>query len=89
MFDLREPKFQWGQRVTALIDLFNDGSYPEVPVDALLVAEGTAGEVVQIGHHEEANLPVYMVEFGVLDGEVLPGARPCVVGVMEEEIAPL
>lgn len=85
MFDLREPKFQWGQRVTALIDLFNDGSYPEVPADALLVALGAHGEIVQIGHHEEANLPVYMVEFGA-DGE---NSRPCVVGVLEEEIAPL
>ena len=32
-------------------------------LDALLVAEGAAGEVVQIGHHEEANIPIYMVEF--------------------------
>ena len=89
MFDLREPKFQWGHRVTALIDLFNDGSHPEVPEGALLVPLGAAGEVLRIGRHEAENLPIYMVEFGVLDGEVLPGARPCVVGVMEEEIAPL
>ncbi|GAA5172049.1 nitrogen fixation protein NifZ [Viridibacterium curvum] len=81
MFDMREAKYQWGQRVSALIDLYNDGSYPEMPEDALLVAIGTPGEIVQIGHHEEANLPVYIVEFGT--------ERPCVVGVMEEEIAPL
>ena len=42
MFELREPKFRWGQRVAALIDLYNDGSHPEVPLDALLVAEGAA-----------------------------------------------
>jgi hypothetical protein len=47
VFELREPKFRWGQRVAATIDLFNDGSHPEVPLDALLVAEGAAGEVVQ------------------------------------------
>ncbi|MCQ9378237.1 nitrogen fixation protein NifZ [Methyloversatilis sp. XJ19-49] len=88
MFELREPKFEWGQRVTALTDLFNDGSHPEVPLDALLVAEGSTGEIVQIGHHEEANLPVYMVEFA--DGPVGTDdkPRPCVVGVLEEEIAP-
>ncbi|GAB4063152.1 nitrogen fixation protein NifZ [Uliginosibacterium sediminicola] len=81
MFEMRTPKYQWGQRVAAQIDLFNDGSYPEMPEDALLVALGTPGEIVQIGHHEEANLPIYMVEFST--------ERPCVVGVMEEEIAPL
>jgi len=81
MYEPREAKYQWGQRVTALIDLVNDGSYPEVPEDALLVPVGTTGEIVQIGHHEEANLPIYMVEF-VTD-------KPRVVGVMEEEIAPV
>ena len=85
MFELREAKYQWGQRVTALEDLFNDGSYPDVEMDALLVAEGTPGEIVQIGHHEEANLPIYMVEFGGLS----LGSGPCVVGVFEEEIAPV
>lgn len=85
MLDIREPKLQWGQRVTAQTDLFNDGTYPEMPEDALLVALGTQGEIVQVGHHEEANVPVYMVEFGT----PAQGGRPCVVGVLEEEIAPL
>lgn len=79
MFELREPKFQWGQKVTAVADLFNDGSHPEFAEGDLLVAQGAAGEIVQIGHHEEGNLPVYIVEFA--------SERPCVVGVMEEEIA--
>lgn len=82
MFELREPKYQWGQRVAAQVDLFNDGSYPDAAEGALLVATGCVGEIVQIGHHEEANLPVYIVEFAA-------GDRPCVVGVMEEEIGPL
>ncbi|MDO6385321.1 MULTISPECIES: nitrogen fixation protein NifZ [Uliginosibacterium] len=85
MFELREAKFQWGQRVTAQVEIFNDGSYPEVEAEALLVGLGTEGEIVQIGHHEEANIPVYMVEFS---GHT-PGNRPCVIGVLEEEIAPL
>ncbi|MEN3111942.1 nitrogen fixation protein NifZ [Uliginosibacterium paludis] len=85
MFELREPKFQWGQRVASQVEIFNDGSYPEVEDDALLVPPGTPGEIVQVGHHEEANLPIYMVEFGGLS----LGSGPCVVGVFEEEIAPV
>lgn len=26
----REPKFQWGERVLASFDLYNDGSYPQL-----------------------------------------------------------
>ncbi len=85
MFELREPKYQWGQRVSAQVEIFNDGTYPEVDEEALLVASGTEGEIVQIGHHEEANIPIYMVEFGAQS----LGNRPCVIGVLEEEIAPL
>jgi nitrogen fixation protein NifZ len=85
MFELREPKFQWGQRVATQVEIFNDGTYPEVASEALLVALGAEGEIVQIGHHEEANVPVYMVEFS---GQT-PGNRPCVIGVLEEEIVPL
>lgn len=75
MFEPREPKYQWGQRVCAQLDLVNDGSYPEQPAETLLVARGDVGEIVQIGHHVEANLPVYMVDFS---GRV--------VGCLEEEI---
>ena len=77
MIEPRIPKYDWGQRVTASIDLFNDGSHPESELDALLVGQGTAGEVVQVGMHEESSTPVYMVEF--------EGQR--VVGCLEEEIA--
>jgi len=44
----------------------------------LLVSNGTLGEIVNVGYHEELNLPVYLVEF--LEGGV--------VGCLEEEIAP-
>ena len=77
MIDARIPKYQWGQRVRALSDLHNDGSYPDRPSDALLVHEGDSGEIVQVGEHVETGTPVYMVEFG--------GAN--VVGCLEEEIA--
>jgi nitrogen fixation protein NifZ len=76
MQDLREPKYQWGQEVVAATDLYNDGTLPGVPQEGLLVAAGGPGEIVQVGHHSEANLPVYMVDFGV-----------AVPGCLEEEIA--
>ena len=76
MIEPRMPKYDWGQRVIAAVDLFNDGSYPDSPVDALLVERGVAGEVVQVGLHEESATPVYMVEF--------PSSR--VVGCLEDEI---
>jgi nitrogen fixation protein NifZ len=77
MIDPRVPKFQWGQPVLAALDLYNDGSLPEAPEDVLLVVAGGPGEIVQVGHHSEANVPVYMVDFGV-----------AVLGCLEEELAP-
>lgn len=77
MIEPVEPKFQWGQRVQALLDLYNDGSFPESPPEALLVRVGDAGEIVQVGTHTESNTPVYMVEFGANR----------VVGCLEQEIA--
>jgi nitrogen fixation protein NifZ len=58
-----DPRFNWGQRVQAVTDLFNDGSYPEQPEDALLVREGEMGEIVQVGKHVDSGAIVYMVEF--------------------------
>lgn len=75
MIEPRLPVYAWGQPVRAAIDLFNDGSYPDIEDGALLVPAGTAGEVVQVGHHTEANLPVYLVEFG-----------RTVVGCLEDEL---
>ncbi|MGA8172656.1 MAG: nitrogen fixation protein NifZ [Methylocystis sp.] len=79
MFEPRLPKYQWGQRVKTLIDLVNDGSYPNAEPEALLVDSGGLGEIVQVGSLTESNTPIYLVEFG--DGRV--------VGCLEEEIAPL
>jgi nitrogen fixation protein NifZ len=77
MIETVAPRFQWGQRVQALLDLYNDGSFPECPDGALLVREGDSGEVVQVGTHTESNTPVYLVEFG----------PDRVVGCLEGEIA--
>jgi len=73
------PKYQWGQRVRAEIDLHNDGSFPDAPAEALLVKVGDVGEIVQVGTHTEANMPIYLVEFG----------ERLVIGCLEEEIVPL
>jgi len=74
--DLREPRYQWGQPVVALIDLVNDGSYPDCAADELLAGNGSTGEVVQVGTIIEGQIPIYLVSF--------PNGR--VVGCREEEI---
>jgi nitrogen fixation protein NifZ len=78
MIDPRLPIYQWGQRVRAVDDLINDGSYPGVPAQAVLVEGGQLGEIVQVGAHTDSNTPVYLVEF----------REDLVVGCFEEEIAP-
>lgn len=77
MIDPRLPIYQWGQRVRAVDDLINDGSFPGVPKEAVLVAGGTVGEIVQVGAHTDSNTPIYLVEF----------SERVVVGCFEEEIA--
>ena len=73
----RESAYAWGQRVIALDDLVNDGSYPDRAEDALLAVRGAVGEVVKIGYAQDLNEPVYLVEFA-----------DCVVGCLEIELAP-
>ena len=78
MIEPRDAKYQWGQRIVATVDLFNDGSYPEREPGALLVSNGTPGEIVNVGYHEDLDLPVYLVEC----------QAGGVVGCFEEEITP-
>lgn len=79
MIEPRIAKFQWGQRVAASDDMYNDGSFPEREPEALLVDRGAQGEIVQVGTHEESQTPVYLVEF----------SEGLVVGCLEEEITPV
>jgi nitrogen fixation protein NifZ len=79
MIDPRMPKYQWGQRVRCLIDLVNDGTFPEAEENALLVPAGGVGEIVQVGSHVDSNTPIYLVEFN----------EKHVIGCLEEEISPL
>jgi nitrogen fixation protein NifZ len=78
MIDVREPRYQWGQRVSTREALFNDGGFPEREPDALLVAAGEVGEIIQVGLHEESRTPLYLVEFSA-----------GVIGCLEEELEPL
>ena len=75
--EIREPAYAWGQRVIAIDDLVNDGSHPEREPDALLAARGDVGEIVNIGHAQDINEPVYLVQFA-----------GCVVGCLEIELVP-
>jgi nitrogen fixation protein NifZ len=77
MAEQQIPKYQWGQTISSQTDITNDGSYPDVPVEGMLVEQGTQGEIVNVGNIEETGTPIYLVEFS--NGKV--------VGVLEEEIA--
>ncbi len=78
MSDDAQPKYDWGRRVKATVDLFNDGSFPQREPDELLVKAGDAGEIVNIGAHVESETTVYLVEFN----EII------VIGCLEDEIEP-
>jgi nitrogen fixation protein NifZ len=73
-----QPKFDWGRRVRAVTDLFNDGAFPDREPEELLVKAGEAGEIVQVGSHVETETTIYLVEFG----------EKLVIGCLEEEIEP-
>jgi nitrogen fixation protein NifZ len=75
----RNSRFDWGMSVLSKDDLFNDGTYPGVEKEALIVGRGTRGEIVNVGTHSESNVTVYLVEF--------EGGQ--VVGCFEDEIQPL
>ncbi|MET4072440.1 nitrogen fixation protein NifZ [Bradyrhizobium sp. S3.2.6] len=77
MIEPRLPRYRSGQRVEAAIDLLNDGSFPDASAEECLVSVGHVGEIVQVGLHTEANLPIYMVDFG----------KQLVVGCLEAEIS--
>ncbi|MGQ9371368.1 nitrogen fixation protein NifZ [Azospirillum sp. ST 5-10] len=74
-----EPVYDWGMRVAAAEDLFNDGSHPQAAEGALLVPKGTPGVVARVGRAEESGDFVYLVEF----------PAGLVVGCFEEELSPL
>lgn len=78
MIESATPRYDWGLQVTVLDHIYNDdNTFPDVEEDALIIAAGSIGEIVRVGLHEETNMPVYLVDFGIR-----------VVGLSEEEIVP-
>lgn len=87
----REPIYEAGNLVRTVEDLLNDGSHPGSEEGALLAPKGSPGTIVRVGHAENTDVPVYLVEFpgGVLVGcleeeiELASGVRRGIPGVME------
>ncbi len=79
MIERRNARYDWGLRVVVKEDIVNDGTFPGEQENALLVPAQSVGEIVRVGHHEEINVPVYLVEFG--NGKV--------IGCLEDEIFPM
>lgn len=70
------PCFDYGEKVRSRRMVRNDGSFPGRGEDEQLAEAGQVGEIVRVGHHVEANQPIYLVDFG---GEL-------VVGCFEDEL---
>ncbi len=70
--------FDVGDLVVAVKDLRNDGTYPdpEIGVGAVLVPDGTRGEVLNVGLYLQEHI-VYAIAF----------ANGRVVGCLERELA--
>ncbi|MGY4627408.1 nitrogen fixation protein NifZ [Bradyrhizobium sp. USDA 4486] len=58
------PKYRRGERDTTAVDLVNDRSFPDTEPEGVLLAAGATGEVINVAIHTEANVPIYVVDFG-------------------------
>ena len=57
-------QFESGDTIFAASELYNDGSIPDLPDDALIARQGTRGVVINVGHIEEQpNKELYLVRF--------------------------
>lgn len=73
-----------GDTVYATCHIYNDGSIPEYPEDALLAKAGTRGVLMEIGHLEESpERSVFLVRF---EDEALNLGPP--TGCWQEELSP-
>lgn len=68
-------KYRWGDKVKVMNDIWNDGSYPGVEENEVLVFQGQQGHVLQVGKDEGGKF-LYVVEFG-----------DKLVGCFEEELS--
>ncbi|WP_018319608.1 nitrogen fixation protein NifZ [Bradyrhizobium sp. WSM2793] len=73
------PKYRRGQRVKTAVDLINDCSFPNKEPEGVLLAAGATGEIINVAIHTEANVPIYIVDFG----------EQLLIGCLEEEITVL
>ncbi|MEZ2145244.1 nitrogen fixation protein NifZ [Bradyrhizobium sp. DN5] len=73
------PKYRRGQRVKTAVDLINDRSFPNTEPEGVLLAAGATGEIINVAIHTEANVPIYIVDFG----------EQLLIGCLEEEITVL
>ncbi|MEK9282165.1 MULTISPECIES: nitrogen fixation protein NifZ [unclassified Bradyrhizobium] len=73
------PKYRRGQRVKTAVDLINDHSFPDTEPEGVLLAAGATGEIINVAIHTEANMPIYIVDFG----------EQLLIGCLEEEITML
>ncbi len=70
---MRPNERQMGDLVYAALAIHNDGSLPDHDADALLVAAGGRGVIVNIGHLEQDPKQVlYLVRFEREDGVLGP-----------------
>lgn len=62
-----------GDMVYAAVAFYNDGSFPGLPEDALMVAEGTRGVIVRKGHLEDQpDVTLFQVRFEDADKNLGP-----------------
>jgi len=81
-------RFQEGDLVYALDDLFSDGAIPDTAEGDLLAPKGTRGMVVRVGHLEtEPEVPVYLVRFEDPSGELGPPLG-CVTEELTQQLEP-
>ena len=62
MMDLRPPRFDWGLRVLAGDDIFNDGTFTGAEVGEVIVKKGDVGFIISIGTYLQ-QFYIYGVDF--------------------------
>ena len=77
-----KPLFERGDKVVALRDVRNDGTYPGSGIGEFLIRKSEAGYVTQVGTYLN-RFYVYAVDF--LDSERLVGMRAHELERVEEE----
>lgn len=83
--DEDKPKFFLGQKVKLLEDVKNDGTYPHLPVGALMMASGSVGYIKKMGEFLQV-IRVYEVHFlGTSADMEVVGCREHELEAMDDE----